>query len=85
MLQQNLLLIGFALIIIGFVLVFVASMVVPNVVPKNSNAQTKAAFVGFIGPFPIGFGTDKQTLYVALAIGIVIFVAFLIINLMARR
>ncbi len=83
MLQQNILPIGFALIIIGFILVFVASFVGPNVGP-NTKTQTKAAFVGFIGPFPIGFGTDKQTLYLALAIGIVIFIISILISIFMR-
>ena len=81
MLQQNLLLAGFALILLGFILVFASSFL--NA--KDSKIQTKAAFVGFIGPFPIGFGTDKQTLYAALAIGIAMFLVLLIVNLVMRR
>jgi len=79
--QQTLLLIGLTLIIIGFTVVFASSFL--NA--KDSKIQTKAAFVGFIGPFPIGFGTDKQTLYAALAIGIAMFIVLLIVNLVTRR
>lgn len=80
MLQQNLIFIGFALIIIGLILVFASAFLGA----KDSKTQTKAAFVGFIGPLPFGFGSDKQILYFALAIGIVMFILVLISNLFMR-
>lgn len=57
-----LLMIGFAAVVIGIVLLFVASLM------GAAGGKSEAAFVGFIGPIPIGFGTSKEIMYVAVAL-----------------
>jgi uncharacterized membrane protein len=60
--------IAIILIVLGFALLIISL----TSLDKEGKVQTKSCFVGFIGPIPIGFGTDKQMLYIALTIGIVI-------------
>lgn len=72
MLNSHLIPIGIALILIGFILVFVGTLL-------QSKGKTEAAFVGFIGPFPVGFGTSREILYVAVALSILLLL-FLLIN-----
>jgi uncharacterized protein (TIGR00304 family) len=66
--------IGFTFIIAGVVILLLS--LAP--LAKENKVQTKAAFVGFIGPIPIGFGTNKSALYLGLAIGIVMLVLSLL-------
>ena len=65
---NSLALVGIFIVIIGIVLLIL------SFAAKDSKVETKAAVVGFIGPIPIGFGTDKQTLLIAAIIGIVMLV-----------
>lgn len=61
--MQNLAAIGFFVVLVGFAL-----MVAGLFMQVKSDA--KVALVGFIGPFPIGFGNDKKLLVVAAAMGL---------------
>lgn len=72
--------VAIGIIILGLVLL--AFSLLPAA--KEGKVQTKVAAVGFIGPFPIGFGNDKKLLYVALAIGLAIFLANLVFWLMQK-
>ncbi len=62
--------IGF--IMIGFILLAVSLIIQP----KKTDA--KVAVVGFIGPFPIGFGNDKNLVITALIVGMILFALVMI-------
>ena len=70
--MDTLLLLGIVLIIIGIVLITLSSI---------SSAQVKSGGVVVIGPLPIIFGSDKDTIIIAV-IGAIILMAigFLIVN-----
>jgi len=63
----NLVSAGIFLILAGFLLVFMGSLG-----QLSGEGDTKVSVVGFIGPFPIGFGNDKQFLALSIIIGIAI-------------
>jgi uncharacterized membrane protein len=73
---QYLGLFGVAFIIIGILLIIIGGLLGM----KSGETEARGAFVGFIGPFPIGFGTDKQILYVVLAAGVFLFILTLAWN-----
>lgn len=67
--ELNLISIGLVAIIIGFLLVVAGTII--------SAAQQKRAefgFVGFIGPFPIGFGSSKDILFLTLLIAMAVII-----------
>jgi len=70
---QTLALVGIAAVVIGFILILASVFTA-----KDTKVETKAAFVGFIGPFPFGFGSDKQTLYFAIGLTAALFVFYFI-------
>jgi len=55
--------IGIALVIAGITVLALGGL----------TENTKFAFVGFIGPFPVGFGNDKGLLIAGLVVAIIIF------------
>jgi len=69
---QTLTLIAIGIIILGFILLGVSILMQP----KKTDA--KVAVVGFIGPFPIGFGNDKDLLMTALIVGMIILAFFMV-------
>ncbi len=75
--NQNLALLGIALIFIGFIVVVFASF-------SGTKTEAKAAFIGFVGPFPFGFGTDKKILYFAVALSLFLFISYLIFFFITR-
>ena len=79
--MNEIVLVGIILVVIGIVLL-AASLLVGA---KDSKLQVKGAFVGFIGPFPIGFGTDKQTLKWALLLGAILFVLYVVFFFFLRN
>jgi uncharacterized protein (TIGR00304 family) len=75
-------LIGLLLIIIGFVITFLATFLLIFHSTKTKG-ETKGAGVILIGPFPIIFGTDKQSVKVLLVLTIIItalMIAFFFLN-----
>ena len=77
--NYNLTIIGAIVIIIGFSIILLSIFS-----SGQTNTEVKGAFVGFIGPFPIGFGNDKNMLYLAIAISLVLFVSYLIFFFVRR-
>jgi uncharacterized protein (TIGR00304 family) len=74
--------IGFLLIVIGFIMTLLATFLLIFHSAKTKG-ETKGAGVILIGPFPIIFGTDKQSVKVLLVLTIIIIVlmiAFLFLN-----
>jgi uncharacterized protein (TIGR00304 family) len=67
---MNIIPVGIALIFIGFLVVIVGILLQSF---SNQPEGTKFSFVGFIGPFPFGFGNDKQWLMTTLIFAIILF------------
>jgi len=67
--NQPAILLGTILIIIGIIIIVFAFL-------PTTKVEARGAFVGFIGPIPFGFGTDRQMLYVAIAISAILFISY---------
>ena len=69
--------VGLALIIAGMLLVVVGFVLLA----AGKKAETRFAVGGFIGPVPFGFASDKEMLYIAIALTLFIAVFFFLSNL----
>jgi len=76
--MNNLYLLGVGAIVIGIILILVSFLA------KDAKIETKTAFVGMIGPFPFGFGNDKNAVYFAMAITTIVFVLYFIFFIMKK-
>ncbi len=65
---------GLVLIFLGMLLVIISGLKYA----AESKTKSEFAFVGFIGPFPIGFGTSREALFLALVLGVFIFLFFIL-------
>jgi len=65
--KEGIFLLGIILIIIGILVVMLASF-------TTTDTKVKGGFVGMIGPFPIGFASDKRTFYILMGIAIIIYI-----------
>ncbi len=74
----NLLSLGILIILIGFAIVFLGALL-HSISGQGSKGDAKFSFVGFIGPFPFGFGNDKRLMTISLIAGIafIVIMAFL--------
>ena len=61
---------------IGFLLIIAGILIIAFSAIKDNTTKTEAAVIGFIGPIPIGFGTGKDAVYLALTVGAIMLVAF---------
>lgn len=68
--QQQIIPIGLFFIIVGFFIIFFGSIFL------GQKSDAKYSFVGFVGPFPFGFGNDKKLLFYTLLVGVVLIVFF---------
>ncbi|MFH1408711.1 MAG: DUF131 domain-containing protein [Nanoarchaeota archaeon] len=71
--------IGLGIIVLG---VFV--MILAVLFSGGNKADTKAAVVGFIGPIPFGFGNDKAIMFAAIAVTVLFFIGWLIVQVKIR-
>jgi uncharacterized protein (TIGR00304 family) len=67
---MDLISIGMIVIVVGFLIVIIGMLLQSF---SGQKTDTKFSFVGFIGPFPFGFGNDKQWVMTTLVIAIVLF------------
>ncbi len=66
--------IGIALILIGFLVVVIGMLMQSfNGDRTSKDTNTKFSFVGFVGPFPFGFGNDKQWVMTSLVVTMALF------------
>ena len=65
---------GMAIILIGFVIVFFGIFIGS----KETNSKTKVAVGGFIGPVPFGFGNDKNLVWFAAILSLVVLLIWII-------
>jgi len=63
--------IGMMLFLAGFVIIFVATVLLIFATAKG-NAKIKGGGILIIGPFPIVFGTDKESVKTLLLLSIVL-------------
>lgn len=79
--------IGMALVIVGVILIVVA-LVRASMGGKSGDSRVRGAGVIMIGPIPIVFGTDKNSvkavLVLALALSVVVLVTFVVYYWMLR-
>lgn len=68
---MNLITIGILLIFIGIIILIIGFILAV----LSEKGDVKGGFVGFIGPIPIGFGTDKGIVMFLLVIAILIMLA----------
>ncbi len=76
--------IGFGLILLGFALMFIAVIGMILSGRKGGSGRVKGGGAIIIGPIPIVFGTDKESVRVILILSIVL-VALLIVFMMFSR
>lgn len=79
--------IGFILVIFGFILAFVAVVLLAAKSKENSN-RTRGGGVLLIGPIPIIFGTDRESVKVLVLLAIVLMIivlAFMFVPMLVMR
>jgi uncharacterized protein (TIGR00304 family) len=64
---ENLIPLGILVIIIGFILVIIGAL------SQTRKGKSEFAFVGFIGPIPIGFGSNKNILILTTVVALILF------------
>jgi len=69
------------LVIVGFILAFVA-MILLAIKARGTGGQTKGAGVLLIGPFPIVFGSDRESVRTLMILAIVLIVTVLVFMLL---
>ena len=74
MLQENLVLVGFAVVFIGIIIIVIASLLGA----KESGTKVNVGIGGFIGIIPFGFANSKEMLYLTIAITLAVFVVFVL-------
>jgi len=72
---------GFLLIIFGFVLALIAMVLLVVRSPRGSSSGRGAGLL-LIGPIPIVFGTDKQSVKVVMILAIVLILLALVVMLL---
>ncbi|MEM3833600.1 MAG: TIGR00304 family protein [Thermoprotei archaeon] len=80
---SSLILLGFGIIILGFIVLMIALMMTSLSKIKQGEQKPKSEVRGggvvLIGPIPIVFGTDKQSLIIILSLTIVIMILAIIL------
>ena len=76
--EQNVFTVGITLIIIGFLLLIISLLF------NTSAGRTRFAFVGFIGPFPIGFSNDKKLLLITVLLTLILILSFIMVQFLVR-
>jgi uncharacterized protein (TIGR00304 family) len=73
--------IGFALVIFGFILALVA-VILLAIRSQTGGSKTRGGAILFIGPIPIIFGTDRQSVKILVVLAIVLMVLVLVFMLL---
>lgn len=79
MADQSLWSIGFGLILLGFALVFIAMIWLVLSGRKGGGSKVKGGGAIIIGPIPIIFGTDKESVKVILILSIALVALLLVL------
>jgi len=85
-LSQLLIMLGFGIVILGFIILALALLIMSigreaHEEQKGEHPETKVRGGGIIliGPIPIAFGTDKQSLIIVLSLTIIIIILAIIL------
>ncbi len=70
MLSERIVLVGLGLVLLGIVMLVFGSLLSAG----KEKSSVRGGGIIFLGPIPLGFATDKKTLYVLLGFSIVVFV-----------
>jgi uncharacterized protein (TIGR00304 family) len=73
--EEQLIPLGFIVIVIGIVIVFIGSVLTAS---KSKNVKVDWGVGGFIGPIPFGFGSNQKIVYLIAIISLIIFVLFIL-------
>jgi len=65
--------IGIVLLFIGIILIFIGSLLSAT---KSEKSNIKSAGILFIGPFPVGWASDKGIFYTLIAITILMLIVY---------
>jgi len=84
MFTQTIFSIGLILVIIGFTVVFAAFILMAFKAAK-AKGKVKGGGVVVIGPFPIIFGTDKESVKIILVLSIVFIVLLVVFMLISAQ
>ncbi len=73
--DEKFILLGIGLILAGFCILFIGTLM--NIISGDGkdSGNFKGGGVIMLGPIPIGFGTDKETMLLAIILSIVLMVA----------
>lgn len=74
--MEQLISLGVIVILIGFIIVLIGMLQAA----KEPSSKTKVAVGGFIGFIPFGFGNDKNLVWFAAILSLVLFVIWLIVK-----
>jgi len=72
---------GFLLIILGFALAVIAMLIMVLRSPRGPSSAKGAGLI-LIGPIPIVFGTDKQSVKIVMVLAIVLILLALVVMLL---
>ena len=75
---------GVGLILLGFVVVFITMVWLVFSSAKGGKAKVRGGGVVIVGPIPIVFGTDKESVKVILVLSIVLVVLLLIFMMFSK-
>src|SRR3989338_6595074 len=76
--EMSLVSVGIGVFCMGFALVVIGTLLHAGSQQKaGKDGSAKFSFVGFIGPFPFGFGNDKQLLTITFIVAIALFLVMM--------
>jgi uncharacterized protein (TIGR00304 family) len=74
--------IGFTLVFVGFAIVFIAVVLFFLKGFKSKGGKVRGGGVVIIGPIPIIFGTDKESVKIILVLSIILIALLLILTML---
>ena len=75
--EEQIILLGFLVIVIGIVIVFIGSILTAS---KSKNMKVDWGFGGFIGPIPFGAASRGDILKLIMVISLIFFILFFILG-----
>ena len=75
--EEQLIPLGFLMIIIGIVIVFIGSILTAS---KSKNVKVDWGVGGFIGPIPFGAASREDILKLIMIVSLIFFILFLVLG-----
>ena len=76
--MEKLITVGIMLLFLGIILIFIGSLFQIVKPSKTNKSEIKSAGIIFIGPFPFGWASDKQTFYMLIVVGIIMILVYFV-------